>query len=172
MASNIDYRYANCSSLTITLASLASDTTLLQGRESTAVDNGTNIYPDVHVCGRITVSGTVAPTAGNQIEVWAYGSIDDSPNSVVYPGGVTGSDAAITFTNAGKKRAALRLVAKMTVTAVTGIAYDFAEVSIARLFNGMPRHWGIVVINGTGQALHVTASNHFIIMKPQGFYIP
>lgn len=170
MANNIDFRYVNVSALTITLASLASDhTNLLAGRESTAVDNGSNIYPDVHVCGRITVGTT--PTSGNMIEVWAYGSIDDSPNSVIYPGQVTGSNAAITFTNFNTKRAALRPVCRMTVSATSDIAYDFAEVSIARLFNGMPRHWGIVVINATGVALHATAGNHFINMKPCGFQI-
>jgi len=170
MANNIDFRYVNVSALTITLASLANDSTnLLAGRESTAVDNGTNIYPDVHVAGRIT-TGT-SPTAGNTIEVWAYGSIDDVPNTVAYPGGVTGSDANLTFASMNKKRAALRPVARITVDATSDRSYDFAEVSIARLFNGVPRHWGIFVINGSGVALNSTTGNHFINMKPCGFQV-
>lgn len=170
MANNIDFRYVNVSALTITLSSLADDATnLLSGRESAVVDNGTNLYPDVHVSGRIT-TGT-SPTANNTIEVWAYGSIDDSPNTPVYPGGITGSNANITFTNINVKRAALRPVARITVSSTNNISYDFAEVSIARLFNGVPRHWGIVVINGSGAALNSTAGNHFINMKPCGFQV-
>jgi hypothetical protein len=170
MANPINTLYQNVSAITITLASLANDSTnLVAGRESTAIDNGTNVYPDVHVSGRIT-TGT-SPTANNSIEVWAYGSIDDSPNSVVYPGGVTGSDAAITFASMNVKRTALRPVARISVDNTSNRSYDFAEVSIARLFNGMPRHWGIVVINGSGAALHATSGNHFINMKPCGFQV-
>lgn len=170
MANNIDYRYVNVSDLTITLASLADDSAnLLTGRESTAVDNGTNLYPDVHVCGRIT-TGT-SPTNGNTIEVWAYASIDDVPNTVEYPDTLTGADAGVTFTSMNTKRPALRPVARFTVDSNSNRSYDFAEVSIARLFNGVPRHWGIVVINGSGAALNSTAGNHFIRMKPCGFQV-
>ena len=167
---DIQTRYWNAFALTIGLGGLANDSTnLLAGRESAEVDNGTNLYPDVHVGGRIK-TGT-SPTAGNSIEVWAWGSIDDSPNSVVRPGGITGSNANITFASMNVKRAALRLVARFTVDSNSDRDYDFAEVSIARLFNGMPRHWGIVVINGSGAALHATAGNHFIIGKPQGHQV-
>jgi len=169
VANNIDYRYVNVSDLTITLASLAHDATLLIGRESTAVDNGTNLYPDVHVCGRIT-TGT-SPTANNTIEVWAYSSIDDVPNTVDYPDTLTGSDAGVTFTSLNVKRLALRPVARITVDSTSNRSYDFAEVSIARLYNGVPRHWGIVVINSSGVALNSTSGNHFIRMKPCGFQV-
>jgi hypothetical protein len=70
-----------------------------------------------------------------------------------------------------KKRAALRPVARITVDATSDRSYDFAEVSIARLFNGVPRHWGIFVLNGSGVALNATGSNHLINMKPSGFQI-
>jgi len=170
VANNIDFRYVDVTALTISLASLAdASATLVAGRESTAVDNGTNIYPDVHVTGRIT-TGT-SPTAGNTIEVWAYASIDDVPNTVDYPDTITGSDAAVTFTSLNTKRTGLRPVARITVDSNSNRSYDFAEVSIARLFNGVPRHWGIVVINASGVALNSTAGNHFINMKPCGFQV-
>lgn len=170
MANDIDSKYDDVFSLTITLASLANDSTnLLAGRESTAIDNGTNVYPDVHISGRIT-TGT-SPTSSNTIEVWAYGSLNDTPNTVAYPGGVTGSDAAITFASMNVKRAAVRPVWRFTVDSTSNRSYDFTDVSLARLFNGVPRHWGIVVINGSGAALNSTAGNHFIIGKPQGFQI-
>ena len=170
MANSISFQYYNVSALTITLASLANDSaTLLTGRESTAVDNGTNVYPDVHVSGRIT-TGT-SPIASNTIEVWAYGSIEDSPNTVDYPDTISGSDAGVTFTSMNTKRLGLRPVARITVDNTSNRSYDFAEVSIARLFNGVPRHWGIVVINGSGAALNSTAGNHFINMKPCGFQV-
>lgn len=162
--------YDDVFALTISLASLTSDhTNLLAGRESTAVDNGSDLYADVHISGRIT-AGT-SPTAGNTIEVWAYGSIDDSPNTVDYPDTITGSDAAVTLTSANVKRLALRPVVRFTVDATSNRAYDFADISIARLFNGVPRHWGIVVINGSGVNLNSTGGNHWIKGKPQGFQV-
>lgn len=170
MPNNIDSRYANAFALTITLASLANDSTnLLAGQESNVIDNGTNVYPDIKLSGRIT-TGT-SPVAGNTIEIWAYSVIDDSPNTVVYPGGLTGSNAAITFASMNKKRAALRPVFRFTVDVTNNLSYDFSEISLGGIFRGVPRHWGIVVINGSGAALHSTAGNHFIIAKPQGFQV-
>ena len=51
--------------LTFTLASLASSASLVAGRESTAVDNGTTLAVDYLVSGKIT-TGT-SPTANKTI---------------------------------------------------------------------------------------------------------
>jgi hypothetical protein len=53
--------YPAASDLTITLASLGSDTNLLTGRESATIDNSTNLYLDYLISGKIT-AGT-SPTA-------------------------------------------------------------------------------------------------------------
>ena len=66
--------YAGASDLSITLASLASDTNFLTGAESAAVDNTVDGRRDYLVSGKIT-TGT-PPTASRQIEVRAVGSWD------------------------------------------------------------------------------------------------
>ncbi|NBW19056.1 MAG: hypothetical protein EBR82_64880 [Caulobacteraceae bacterium] len=64
--------YVSPSDATITLASLASDTNLLAGRESNAIDNSSNLYLDYLISGKVT-TGT-SPTTARSIEVWAVGS--------------------------------------------------------------------------------------------------
>ena len=80
--------YASSASLTITLNSLGNGS----ARESTAIDNSSNLYLDAHV--RVSISaGSVS--GAPLVSVYAYGSEDGS----VYPDPVTGSDAAITLEN-------------------------------------------------------------------------
>ena len=80
--------YASSVDLTITLASLASDTNLLAGRESDVVDNSSNLYLDYLLSGKVT-TGT-SPTSARSIEVWAYALINDT----TYPGVFDGTDSA------------------------------------------------------------------------------
>jgi hypothetical protein len=130
--------YASSASITITLNSLGSGS----ARESTAIDNTSNLYLDAHV--RVTVNvGSV--TGAPQALVYAYGSEDGS----LYPDTVTGSDAGITLENP----TVIRLAA--TIPTPTGSkAYESDVFSIARLYGGvLPRKWGIVVVNSTGAAL-------------------
>lgn len=158
MASTIKTLYPSTSStaLTITLASLASDTNLLAGRAGTTVDNTTNLDLDHQVSGLIA-AGT-SPTAGTQIEVWAYAPYKTASGVPTYPDSITGSDANKTITSANVKFGMLRQVATLTVDATTGRVYAFAPVSIAALFGGMPKFWGMFVVHNTGVALG--ASGH------------
>ena len=63
-----------------------------RGRESTVIDNATNLYLDAQV--RVSLSVGSVP-ASAQVLVYAYGSEDGS----LYPDTVTGSDAAVTLEN-------------------------------------------------------------------------
>lgn len=167
MASNLLDRYGDVASLTISLASLANDSTnLLAGQQSTVISNLTDLWPDYKVRGFIT-TGT-SPTAGNTIEIWAFASVNDAPNTTTYPDVFGASDAARTLTSNNVKQIALRHVATITVDSTSNRTYWFAPVSIARLFNGVPPHWGIMVINGSGVALNGTGSNHGILISPEG----
>ena len=51
---NVKIYYDTAADVTITLASLATDTNLLTGRKSTAVDNSSNKYLDYLISGKIT----------------------------------------------------------------------------------------------------------------------
>jgi len=51
---NIKEAYAASAPLTLALESLAASSTIVAGRESTAVSNTTNLYLDYLVAGKIT----------------------------------------------------------------------------------------------------------------------
>ncbi len=144
--------------LTITLASLASDTNLLAGRASTAVDNSSNLDLDHLVSGSVTMHASTTPTAGSAVEVWAYAPRSLSSGTATYPDSITGTDANKSMTSANVKNAALRLVASFVVDATTSRVYDVPPTSIAQLFGGaVPYKWGLFVVHGTGAALSAGA---------------
>lgn len=157
--------YAASTTYTITLTSLATSSTLLAGREGTAVSNTTNKYLDYMVGGRITM-GTVAPTADKTIEIWLYGSVDDTPT---YPDTITGSDANASITSANVKKSALRLLERIFVDATASRVYWFGPVGIAQHFGGrIPKNHGLFVVQDSGQALHATGTNH--VLSYTGLY--
>jgi hypothetical protein len=160
MAATFKSSYPSSSSVALTLgvASLASDTSLLAGRESNAVDNTSNLDLDHLVSGVITTGTT--PTVNTTIEVWAYASYKTASGTPTYPDVFDGTDSNETVTNSGIKASALRLVASIIVTATSNVAYPFAPVSIASLFGAMPKFWGLFVVHNTGAALNSTAGNH------------
>lgn len=160
---SVKIEYASSAAYTIGLGSLASDTTLLAGRESTAVSNTANKYMDYLVAGKIR-AGT-SPTAGNTIEVWAYGSLDDTPT---YPDVLDGTDSAETLTSANVKANMIKLVASITVDSTTDRDYFFGPVSLAALFGAVPKNHGLFVTNGSGAALNATAGNH--VLSHTGIY--
>lgn len=154
--------YIASSALTITLASLATSSTWLAGRESTAVDNSSNKYLDYLLAGQITV-GT-SPTAATEIRVYVVAMIDDT----VWPDVFDGTDSAETVTSAGVGSAFLQLVRSINVDATTSDrAYAFGPVSVASFFGGVcPRKFVIFVAHNTGVNLHATGGNHFINITP------
>lgn len=156
---DVKQAYAASADLTITLASLASDTNLLAGRESTAVDNGaSNKYLDYHVGGKIT-TGT-SPTDARKIEVWAYGAVNDTPT---FPDVLDGTNSAETITSANIKNSSMKLLAVLATNNTSDRTYWFAPRSIRMLFGGMvPDQWGIFVVHNTAVNLNSTGSNHAI----------
>ncbi len=142
--------------LTITLASLASDSNLLAGRESTVVDNSSDLFIDALLGGKIT-TGT-SPTDAKTIEVWAYGeNLDDD----VYNDVLDGTDSAETITSNDIKNAALKLAQIIKTNNTSDRIYLFGPISLASLFSGLvPRKWGVFVTHDTGVNLNSTGGNH------------
>lgn len=167
MPSNLLDRYGDILSLTISLASLANDSTnLLAGQQSSVISNLTDLWPDYKVKGFIT-TGT-SPTAGNTIEIWAFSSMNDAPNSVTYPDVFGASDAARTLTSANVKLSGMKHMHTITVDSTSNRTYPVPPISVARLFNGVPPHWGVFVINGSGAALNSTSGNHALYYGGEG----
>lgn len=160
---DIKKTYVASSAVSITLASLATSSTLVAGRSSATIDNSSTKYLDYLLAGKIK-AGSSAPTAGTSIEVWVWAPLDDTPT---YPDTITGSDANITVTSVDIKASSMRLAASMTVDATTGRTYVFAPVSIASLFGGeMPRKFGVFVVQNTGQILDATGGSHVLSISP------
>lgn len=162
--SSIKYSYAADAQLTITLASLASDTNLLAGRESTAVDNTSNLYLDYLLSGKITTGTT--PTDNRQIEVWVSAPINDTPT---WPDVLDGTDSNETITSSGIKNAILRPVVSIVTNNTSDRTYPFTQISVASLFGGVcPAKFVVFVVHNTGVNLNSTGSNHEISV--QGIY--
>ena len=144
--------YGTPTAMTITLASLATSSTLVAGRESTAIDQKDSTDAiDVLVGGKVT-TGT-SPTAARQIEVWLYGSYDDTE----FSGSATGSDAALTPV----EKSLLQLLTMIPTSNVSDTAYKFGPFSVAQAFGGViPVQWGVWITHSTGVNLNSTGSNH------------
>jgi len=159
---NIKTEYGSSAALTCTLASLGSSSDWSAGRESTAIDNTTNKYLDALLSGLIT-TGT-SPTVGTTIEVWAYGSLADTPT---YGDVLDGTDSNETFTSVNVKLSILKLVTTITIDSTSNRGYYFGPTSLAMLFGGvLPKLWGGFVAHNTGVALNSTGGNHNITYTP------
>lgn len=140
--------YASAGTITITQTSLAN----ASWRQSTVVDNTTNLYVDALVGGSIQV-GT-SPTSGEWIGIYAYGTYDGTN----YTAGCSGSDAAYT---ADGEEGLLKLLTVITVDATSDQDYVWGPVSVAAAFGGvMPSKWGIVVRNETDVTTNATGTNN------------
>lgn len=146
--------YGTTTALTITLASLATDASLVAGRQSTVISNNTDDAIDAIVGGKVT-TGT-SPTASKQIEVWAFGSYDDAE----YGGGAGATDA--NFTPDAKTQ--FKLLTIIPTTSTSNQVYHWGPFSVAQAFGGvMPENWGIYMVHNTGANLHATGSNHEVV---------
>jgi hypothetical protein len=150
--------YGAATTHTITLASLASDTNLIAGRQGTVIDNTTELAIDCHVGGFVT-TGT-SPTSGRQIEVWAFGSYDGT----TYSAGAGATDA--NFSPTGEKTLMRRLEVIPTDN-TSNHKYEFGPYSIATAFGGfVPRKWGVFFVHNTAVALNATGGNHEVKHTP------
>lgn len=144
--------YATSATITCTFASLASSATV--GRECTAVDNGTNLYDDAIVTIGVKTS---ASALANDKAVYIYlaGSEDATPH-------YDGDDTALALDDTGYTiNTNTNLKGPVVINCPTTSTTYYKTFSVAQYFGGvMPRKWGFVVINYTGQALDSTEGNH------------
>ena len=157
------YPSTSSTALTISLASLASGSSgvYTAGRESTAVDNTSNVDVDHLLAGKIR-TGT-SPTASRSINVYVYANISSSSGTPTYPDVLDGTDSAETFTSANVMNSAVRLAASMLTDSTSDRDYFFGPVSVASLFGGvLPKFWGVYVAHDSGVNLNSTDGNHVL----------
>lgn len=131
--------YTVAASMTITLNALANGS----AKESTAVDNASNLFLDAHLYVAVTLA---AGTPSGGIDVYLYASADGTN----FDENVTGSDASIT----PRTPTNLVLLGRIATETAGGLTYKKSFLSIALAFGGvLPRKWGIVLVNNSGLAL-------------------
>jgi hypothetical protein len=142
----------NNQAITCTITSLANATgSNGAGRASTAVDNTTNLFLDALVQVKVKTSAS-ALANDKAIYVYAYGTADGGTD---YTDGITGTDAAFTATNPPN----VRLIGVINAVA-TSTTYVGGPWSVAAAFGGvLPDHWGIFVVNFTGQTLDASVGS-------------
>ena len=124
-------------------------------RESTAIDNATNLYLDAVV--RIQTKGSAGSTL--TLAVYAYGSVDTG----TYTDSATGTDAAFTAANILNSKRVGTVQMNGTTAVVAG------PMSVAAAFGGvLPTKWGLIIRNDSGGALSSTAGDH--VIEYQGVY--
>lgn len=142
-AGDIKIAYASRAQLTWTLASLGSSATA--GRESTAIDNTTNLYDDALVTLDIVYPNS-APA--NHLGMYVFGYGYDGSD---YGGYATGSDAAYTFDDITAKGQNLPMLRFVTMIQNKTQKCQF---TVAAGFGGvLPLKWGLVALNYSGQTL-------------------
>lgn len=146
--------YATPATLTWGMTTPSSDANLLAGRESTAIDQGSNNYLDVLIGGHF--AGPSSGAAAGRIQIFAYASWDDG---TTWPGIITASDANLTLTATDKER--LRLIEVITTTTTNSDVYKWGPFSLAHVFGGtMPERWGLWGVHNAGGALTTSTTKY------------
>lgn len=150
MAGDLKQKFGTSNqSITCGIASLANNSL----RQSTYVDNATNLYMDVLVFVKVK-SGASGTSTSGYINVYAYATADGGST---YTDGASGSDSAITPTSPTN----LKFIGMVNVVA-NATTYYGGPFSLAAAFGCVPERWGIVIENKTGGTLDTTAGNHSV----------
>lgn len=142
---------------TFNFQNLGSSSTLVFGREMTAVDNThfLNNWVDTVVAGRVVV-GT-SPVAGI-VQVWVCSEFLDAN---IYPDVMDGADDQETITSADIKRMSMFLAKVIRTEAVTNRFYPFM-FSLLRVCGFVPRKWTLFLTHNTGVNLQNNSANQTV----------
>lgn len=150
--------YGTTTAITLDVSSLGTSSTFVAGRESTQIDNTSDLFVDAIVtCDGISGHASTAPTIGQYIGVWVWGSdvsLATTPIDVL-----DGTDSAETLGHVSVLNS-LKLAAAPAVTVATAnLKYWVPAFSVAQLFGGvMPKFWGLYVAHNHTGALAASQS--------------
>ena len=147
----VNVKYGTSTAITCTLASLASSSTA--GRTCTVVDNSSNLFDDVLLT--IAVKTSASALANDKAcYVYLFGSGDGTVYNASSAEAV-GADAASSPDVPTNMRGPF-IISCPAVSTTYRIV-----ISVAQAFGGvLPKKWGFVLRNFTGQALDSTEGNH------------
>ena len=156
--------YGASAAPTMTLASLAASSTLLAGRESSAIDNGTNRYLDYYLAGHYR-TGASNLQAG-RIVTAVVGARNDTP---AWPDVFDGTDSTETVTVQAMYDQICRVVSDI-VTDTTQRTWPFGPVTLAGLFGGvLPDQFVIFTSHSAHTSTNVwsaTEGDHALSLTP------
>jgi len=146
--------------ITFDISSLGTSSTFLTGRESTQIDNTSNNYMDALVTVDGIVGGASAPTIGQMIQLYVWGS--DTSLATTAIDVLDGTDSAETLSHASVLQS-LRFAAAPAVTVATAsLSYFIQPFSVAALFGGvLPKFWGLFLSHNHTGALAAAQSARF-----------
>jgi len=143
---DIKQKFGGSTTIVVTLAGL----TNTSWRQAQAVDNGSNLFADALVAGKIK-TGTGSGSK-DYVDIYAAASAD---GGATYGGDCSGSDAAY----AGESDNLVHLGRISTPAAET--TFKFGPFSVAAVFGGvLPENWTLVFDNESDSTLDATPENH------------
>lgn len=151
--------YSSPTTITISLASLATSATLVAGRECTQIDNTSNLYLDAQLFGSVMVGTT--PTANTVIQLFLWGSDVGAATTAIDT--IVGADGARTITNVGILQSSLVPGPVGIVSATTSnvaIPIRCESVATALGLPVLPPYWGFFLAHNTAVNLNSTGGNH------------
>lgn len=145
--------------LTLDISSLATSSTFLAGYESVEVAAGNNLDFKVFV-KPITGHASTAPTIGQSINIWVWGSKESLATTPIDT--LDGTASAETLSHSAILNS-FPLAGISVVTAATaGLTYYIPPFNIAPLFGGTcPDYWGLFVAHNHTGALAASQSALF-----------
>lgn len=152
--------YSADTAITFDLSSLAASSSFVAGRESTEVDNTSNLYNDVMVFVKPITAGASALTIGQMIRLYVWGSTVSLATTAIDT--LDGTDSAETLTHAALLNS-LRLVDQAVATETNASReFIFQPFGVAQFFGGtVPPFWGLFVSHNHAGALAASMSGKF-----------
>ena len=169
MSGNIELLYAGSASPTFTsLNTLAASATFVAGACCAAISNTIDL--DFVVGGLIKWS-SVAPTAGNQLFCYVWGSINDTPT---YPqdgsGNNLGADGAITFASTTDRDNAVNYAGQIVLTATANKVYTLKPFSLLQALGFIPNKWGLWMTHNASGGTPITSGSTISYTPQLGQY--
>lgn len=161
MATVLTVTYSSNTAITFDISSLGTSSTFVAGRESSEIDNTSNLYVDALVTVKgITGHASTAPTVGQEIRLYCWGSPVSLATTAIDV--LDGTDSAETLDHVSVLNS-LRLAGAATVTVATAAkVYWIQPFSVASLFGGvMPKFWGLFLSHNHTGALAASQSALF-----------
>jgi hypothetical protein len=159
--------YRASTPVAIVLGSMPSSSGLTAGRCSPAVTNAVNKDDAIAATLRATTSASPAPTAGGQIQLWAFAQREDGTWPELFTTIYTGAAGDFTAVSTDILHAGARMIGSVTVDAVAARPYPIHARELAMQFGFVPEVFAFFVVQSTGQPLN--AAGNVLTIKAGSF---